>query len=79
MFRYNNKTYKIDDIDWNSKPSHTFSYRDGEISYADYYKKMYEMDVQDMEQPLLVSNPKKRVCFCLTPRVIFVAHNLFVK
>jgi len=60
LTKYNNKTYKIDDIDWNSKPSHTFSYRDGEISYADYYKKMYDMDVQDMEQPLLVSNPKKR-------------------
>ena len=78
MRRYNNKTYKIDDIDWNTHPSHTFSYRDGEISYADYYKKMHEMDVQDMEQPLLVSNPKKRVCFCLTLRAIFVTHALLV-
>jgi len=33
LTRYNNKTYRIDDIDWNQSPKSTFStYRDGEVS-----------------------------------------------
>lgn len=39
--RYNNKTYRIDDIDWSVKPTHTFQKRDGtEITYVDYYKQV---------------------------------------
>lgn len=39
--RYNNKTYRIDDIDWSVKPTHAFQKRDGsEITYMDYYKQV---------------------------------------
>lgn len=39
--RYNNKTYRIDDIDWSVKPTDTFQKRDGtEITYVDYYKQV---------------------------------------
>lgn len=39
--RYNNKTYRIDDIDWSVKPTHAFHKRDGtEITYVDYYKQV---------------------------------------
>lgn len=37
---YNNKTYRVDDIDFNSTPKSTFATRDGEISYCEYYKKV---------------------------------------
>ena len=39
--RYNNKTYRIDDINWEVFPSHTFHGRfkgvERDISYRDYY------------------------------------------
>lgn len=37
---YNNKTYRIDDIDFGTTPSKTFKTKDGEISFVDYYKKV---------------------------------------
>lgn len=58
--RYNNRTYKIDDVDFNSSPSHTFPRRDGtEISYVQYFKERYNLNIQDKQQPMLVSNPTK--------------------
>lgn len=39
--RYNNKTYRIDDIDFNKNPMTKFKTRNGEeISFVDYYKKV---------------------------------------
>jgi len=37
---YNNKTYRIDDVDFQSTPLCKFKTNDGEISYVDYYKKV---------------------------------------
>ncbi len=40
-FRYNNRTYRIDDIDWDSNPQKTFNQHDGTpISFSDYFKKV---------------------------------------
>lgn len=39
-FRYNNKTYRVDDIDWEANPESTFSTKQGDVSYVDYYKKV---------------------------------------
>lgn len=61
MTRYNNKTYRVDDISWDLKPTSTFSSRNGEeISYMDYYKKMYNIDISDTAQPLLIHRPRER-------------------
>ena len=41
FIRYNNKTYRIDDIDWEGTPQSTFKQRSGEeITFIDYYKKV---------------------------------------
>jgi len=37
---YNNKTYRVDDVDFNSSPSSKFNTKDGDISYVEYYKKV---------------------------------------
>ncbi|TKC33647.1 hypothetical protein EI555_013708 [Monodon monoceros] len=59
--RYNNKTYRIDDIDWSVKPTHTFQKRDGtEITYVDYYKQQYDITLSDLNQPVLVSLLKSK-------------------
>ncbi|XP_049569788.1 piwi-like protein 4 [Orcinus orca] len=59
--RYNNKTYRIDDVDWSVKPTHTFQKRDGtEITYVDYYKQQYDITLSDLNQPVLVSLLKSK-------------------
>ncbi|XP_067630737.1 protein aubergine [Eurosta solidaginis] len=57
---YNNKTYRIDDVDFESTPSSKFSTRDGEISYKEYYLKRYNIKLTNEKQPLLVSRPTER-------------------
>lgn len=39
LTRYNNKTYRIDDILWAKTPQHTFKTSSGsELSFVDYYR-----------------------------------------
>ncbi|XP_007495057.2 piwi-like protein 4 [Monodelphis domestica] len=61
LTRYNNKTYRIDDIDWSVKPTDTFQKRDGtRITYFDYYKQQYDIKLSDLNQPMLVSQLKRK-------------------
>ncbi|NXF07779.1 PIWL1 protein, partial [Smithornis capensis] len=60
LTRYNNRTYKIDDIDWDNSPMGTFRKSDGsEISYMEYYKKQYNIDISDPKQPVLISQLRR--------------------
>ncbi len=60
-FRYNNKTYRVDDIEWNMNPKNEFEMADGtKISYKEYYLRQYNKEIKDSNQPLLV-----RKCFVL--------------
>lgn len=37
--RYNNRTYRVDDIEWNKSPNDTFALMDGtKTTFAEYYK-----------------------------------------
>ncbi|XP_075457581.1 piwi-like protein 2 isoform X3 [Ascaphus truei] len=59
--RYNNRTYRIDDIEWNMSPKDTFTLPDGtEMSFLDYYSKNYGISVKEIDQPLLVHRPNER-------------------
>nr|XP_033336473.1 piwi-like protein Siwi [Megalopta genalis] len=58
---YNNNTYRVTDIDFDSNPSSTFQLRSGEsISYRDYYKNKYQIKICNDSQPMLVSRVKPR-------------------
>ncbi|XP_031622397.1 protein argonaute-3-like [Contarinia nasturtii] len=61
LTRYNNKTYRIDDIDWDQNPTNTFQTKTGEVSYVQYYKQQYNIEIRDLKQPLLISREEKRV------------------
>lgn len=37
---YNDKTYRIDDVDFNSNPTNTFDTKDGPKRYIDYYREV---------------------------------------
>ncbi|XP_045313543.1 piwi-like protein 1 isoform X2 [Leopardus geoffroyi] len=40
LTKYNNKTYRVDDIDWDQNPKSTFKKADGsEVSFLEYYRK----------------------------------------
>ena len=62
MTHYNNRTYRIDDVDFSMNPNSTFPLRkeDREISYLEYYKTRYNLEVRFPLQPLLVSKPTKK-------------------
>lgn len=57
---YSNKTYRIDDVDWNQTPLSTFDTKDGPETYVDYYKRRYNIVIHDVNQPLLMSSSKER-------------------
>ncbi|XP_027627375.1 piwi-like protein 3 [Tupaia chinensis] len=59
LTRYNNKTYKVDAIDWKRRPSDIFEKSDGtEITFVEYYKQHYKEVITDLDQPLLISQGK---------------------
>jgi aubergine-like protein len=62
MTHYNKRTYRIDDIDFTKNTNSTFHLRkeDRDISYLEYYKNRYNIDVRQPSQPLLVSRPTRR-------------------
>uniref|UniRef100_A0A8C5UP71 Piwi-like protein 2 n=1 Tax=Microcebus murinus TaxID=30608 RepID=A0A8C5UP71_MICMU len=59
--RYNNRTYRIDDVDWNKTPKDSFTMSDGkEITFLEYYSKNYGITIKDEDQPLLIHRPSER-------------------
>ena len=62
MTGYNNKTYRIDDIDFDMKASDTFHLRkdDRDVSYIEYYRTRYNQNITVPSQPMLVSRPSRR-------------------
>ena len=58
LTRYSNKIYCIDEIDRKENPRSTFTTPNGEISFVEYYCKAYGAEIYDLEQPLLVNQPK---------------------
>ncbi|XP_034547334.1 piwi-like protein 2 [Notolabrus celidotus] len=59
--RYNNRTYRIDAIEWNKSPKDTFTLMDGtQTTFVEYYSKNYGIKIKEMDQPLLLHRPKER-------------------
>ncbi|XP_027630739.1 piwi-like protein 2 isoform X2 [Tupaia chinensis] len=59
--RYNNRTYRIDDVDWTKTPKDSFTMSDGkEITFLEYYSKNYGITVKEEDQPLLIHRPSER-------------------
>ncbi|XP_068099765.1 piwi-like protein 1 [Hyperolius riggenbachi] len=60
LTKYNNRTYRIDDLNWEFTPESTFKKSDGsEISFIEYYKTQYNKQITDMKQPAVIHNPKR--------------------
>lgn len=61
LTKYNNKTYRVDDIAWDHTPNNTFKRGDTEISFRNYFKTQYGLDITDGNQVMLVSHVKKKM------------------
>ena len=57
---YNNQTYRVDDIDFDSSPTSSFEMKGKMVTYKDYFEDRYTISIRDPEQPMLVSKPKAR-------------------
>ncbi|KAM4577682.1 piwi-like protein 2 [Odontesthes bonariensis] len=59
--RYNNRTYRVDAIEWNKSPKDTFTLMDGtQTSFSEYYSTNYGITIKELNQPLLLHRPKER-------------------
>lgn len=58
LTRYNNKTYRIDDIAWNESPKYVFSKNGEDMSLIHYYQHQWNISIKDLEQPLLIHRSK---------------------
>uniref|UniRef100_A0AAR2JVP1 Piwi-like protein 2 n=1 Tax=Pygocentrus nattereri TaxID=42514 RepID=A0AAR2JVP1_PYGNA len=59
--RYNNRTYRVDDIEWSKSPKDAFTMADGsKMTFIDYYRKNYGITIKEVDQPMLVHRPKER-------------------
>lgn len=73
-----NKTYRIDAIDFTMTPKSSFSVigSTDDVSYMQYYKERYNLDVKDPAQPLLVSKARERDIRAGQPELIYLIPEL---
>lgn len=57
--RYNQKTYKIDRVDFSQSPETTFDKNGTATSYTEYYKTRYNENISDSNQPLFINKDRK--------------------
>ncbi|CAG9327694.1 unnamed protein product [Blepharisma stoltei] len=68
MTNYGNlKTYRIEGFDFTQNPSSSFRGKDGPITYIEYYKRNYKIDIKDKKQPLIQTsiNRGQKVIFLI--------------
>ena len=56
---YSKKNYIISDINFDRNPNtQTFKYENRTVKLVDYYKERYNLDIEDLTQPLIVVKKK---------------------
>ncbi|CAI9741520.1 piwi 1 isoform X1 [Octopus vulgaris] len=60
LTRYNNRTYRVDDIDMDMLPTRTFRKHNEDVSFVSYYKTNYGINIRHLDLPMLLSKPKAR-------------------
>jgi len=79
MTSYNNKTYRVDDVDFTQKPDSSFTRRDGtEVTYRRYFEERYHLKVTRPDQPLLVSRTKPREIRAGMPEIVVLVPELCI-
>ena len=55
LTRYNNKSYRIDEVLFDKNPLSTFDCHGTVVTFVEYYKTHYNIDVKDKGQPLILN------------------------
>ncbi|XP_014250883.1 piwi-like protein Siwi [Cimex lectularius] len=77
LTEYNNRTYRVDDIDFDTRPDSKFKLRNNEeCSYIEYYMKRYELRIRARDQPMLVSKAKPREIRAGMTEIIYLVPEL---
>ncbi|CAB3376469.1 Hypothetical predicted protein [Cloeon dipterum] len=77
MTDYNSRTYRVDDVDFEVTPKSKFSMRDtGDVSYAEYYEKRYNIKIKCLDQPLLISKSKAKDMRAGLPETVYIIPEL---
>ncbi|KAJ3604294.1 hypothetical protein NHX12_029035 [Muraenolepis orangiensis] len=61
LTKYNNKTYRVDEIAWDHTPNNTFQRGENEVTFKEYVKRQYALEVTDNNQALLASHAHSRI------------------
>ncbi|XP_073999253.1 piwi-like protein Siwi [Rhodnius prolixus] len=56
---YNNRIYRVDDVDFGSSPLSFFKQGNKRVTFIEYYCTRYSLKISNIRQPLLISHPKK--------------------
>ncbi|KAJ3609790.1 hypothetical protein NHX12_024300, partial [Muraenolepis orangiensis] len=70
--RYNNKTYRVDEIAWDHTPNNTFQRGETEVTFKEYVKRQYALEVTDNNPALLVSHVKNMGPAMLIPEFCYL-------
>jgi aubergine-like protein len=57
--RYNQKTYKVERVEFSQSPETTFDKSGTQVSYKEYYKTRYNEEITESNQPLLINKDRK--------------------
>lgn len=60
LTQYNNRTFKVDDIDFTTNPTMTFSMKGENITYIQYYQQKYNITIREPQQPMIIHKSKGR-------------------
>ncbi|XP_055607759.1 protein aubergine-like [Uranotaenia lowii] len=71
-----NKTYTVNDVEYNTTPESTFETQNGKISFMQYFKERYNIIIRDPRQPMLVSRSKPRDIRAGLPELIYLVPEL---
>ncbi|KAJ3610165.1 hypothetical protein NHX12_022259 [Muraenolepis orangiensis] len=72
LTKYNNKTYRVDEIAWDHTPNNTFQRGETEVTFKEYVKRQYALEVTDNNQALLVSHVKNMGPAMLIPEFCYL-------
>lgn len=57
--KYNQKTYKVERVEFGMSPETTFDKSGTQVSYMEYYKTKYNESISDPNQPLLINKDRR--------------------
>ena len=65
LTRYNNRTYRVDGVDWEKTPMSSFECKGKSCTFVQYYKSVHNLTITARNQPLLriVDKRSKDVIF----------------